>query len=149
MTLRSITAGLLLAAAANGALAAPEAPQDNKALVTAYFRMLYQDKNVDEALNRYVSKDLVQHDPYLPDGSAAMADYYAPYFDQHPQASADIKRVIAEDDMVVVHSLWKESPEDSGQAMVDIFRVQDGKIVEHWDVIQDIPDNPANKNGMF
>jgi predicted SnoaL-like aldol condensation-catalyzing enzyme len=57
--------------------------------------------------------------------------------------------VIAEGDLVVIHNQWRDSPEDRGQAVVDIFRVEKGKIVEHWDVSQEIPENPANQNGMF
>jgi predicted SnoaL-like aldol condensation-catalyzing enzyme len=150
MKLRPLAASVLLVAAACVCGAAQSAPAaDNKTLVTAFLRMLFQDKNVDKALQTYVDKNLIQHDPYLPDGSAAMADFYGPYLEQHPQANLEIKRTIAEGDLVVVHSLFKESPEDTGQAIVDIFRVQNGKIVEHWDVSQDIPDNPANRNTMF
>jgi predicted SnoaL-like aldol condensation-catalyzing enzyme len=151
MKLRPFAATVLLFAAVCVCGVARSAPSaaDNKTLVTAFFRVLFQDKNVDKALQMYVVKDLIQHDPYLPDGSAAMADFYGPYLEQHPQASAEIKRMIAEGDIVVVHSLFKESAEDTGQAVVDIFRVQDGKIVEHWDVSQDIPENPANRNTMF
>lgn len=150
MKLRPLAASLLLAASVCALDPARAASPDNsKELVTAYFRMMFQDKNVENAMQTYVGKNLIQHDPYLPDGAAAMTDFFLPYFEQHPQASAEIKRVIAEDNMVVVHSLWKDTPEDAGQAMVDIFRVEDGKIVEHWDVSQDIPENPANKNGMF
>ncbi|OZI66237.1 nuclear transport factor 2 family protein [Bordetella genomosp. 11] len=149
MKLKPFAAAFLLCAAACLGGAAHAAPADNKAVVTAFFRMLFQDKNVDKALQTYVDKDLIQHDPYLPDGASAMADFYAPYLEQHPTASASIKRMIAEDDLVVVHYLWKESPEDAGQAVVDIFRLRDGKIVEHWDVSQDIPENPANRNTMF
>ena len=57
--------------------------------------------------------------------------------------------MIAEGELVMIHNLWKDTPEDRGQAVVDIFRLENGKIVEHWDVSQDIPENPANKNGMF
>lgn len=148
---RSCLSGILLLAAGLSLCAAAQAaaPQSSKDIVVAFFRMMYQDKEVEQAMNTYVSNDLVQHDPYLPSGAAAMTDFFVPYFEQHPQASADIKRVIAEGDVVVVHSLWKESPEDAGQAMIDIFRVDKGKIVEHWDVSQDIPENPANSNGMF
>ncbi|ARP84807.1 nuclear transport factor 2 family protein [Bordetella genomosp. 9] len=152
MKLRPFAATVLFLAAAcvcGVARPAPQAAADNKTLVTAFFRMMFQDKNVDKAMQTYVDKGLIQHDPYLPDGAAAMADFYGPYLEQHPQANAEIRHVIAEGDMVVVHSLWKESPEDTGQAVIDIFRVQNGKIVEHWDVSQDIPENPANRNTMF
>lgn len=149
MKLKPLAATVLFCAAACLCGTAQSAPADNKAVITAFFRMLFQDKNVDKALQTYVDKNLIQHDPYLPDGSSAMADFFGPYLEQHPTASAEIKRMIAEDDLVVVHTLWKESPEDTGQAVVDIFRLRDGKIVEHWDVSQDIPENPANRNTMF
>ena len=86
--------------------------------------------------------------PTCPTASATQ-DYFPAYFEQHPQAVVEIKRVIAEGELVMIHNLWKDTPEDRGQAVVDIFRLENGKIVEHWDVSQDIPENPANKNGMF
>ncbi|WP_454668101.1 nuclear transport factor 2 family protein [Achromobacter kerstersii] len=125
------------------------APQSNKEIVVAFFRMMFQDREVDEAVRLYVSPTYVQHNPYMRDGVGPMVDFFPPYFDQHPQAIVDIKRVIAEGDLVVIHNQWRDSPEDRGQAVVDIFRVEKGKIVEHWDVSQEIPENPANQNGMF
>jgi predicted SnoaL-like aldol condensation-catalyzing enzyme len=132
-----------------GVSAQAQAAPSSKEIVVAYFRMMFEDKDVEGATKKYVGTPFVQHDPYIADGSDPVADYYLPYFEQHPQASADIKRVIAEGDMVMIHSLWKDSPEDRGQAAVDIYRVQNGKIVEHWDVSQDVPENPANANSMF
>jgi predicted SnoaL-like aldol condensation-catalyzing enzyme len=123
--------------------------QSNKEIAVAYFRMMFEDKDVEGAMKKYVGTPFIQHDPYIADGSNPVSDYYVPYFEQHPQSSADIKHVIAEGDMVVIHSLWKDSPEDRGQAVVDIYRLQDGKIVEHWDVNQDVPDDAANANSMF
>jgi predicted SnoaL-like aldol condensation-catalyzing enzyme len=126
-----------------------QAPQSNKEIVLAFFRMMFQDRDADEAVRRYVSPNYTQHNPYMRDGVGPMVDFFPPYFDQHPQAIVEIKRVIAEGDLVVIHNHWRDSPEDRGQAVVDIFRVENGKIVEHWDVSQEIPENPANKNGMF
>ncbi len=123
--------------------------QQNKELVLSFFRLMFQEHRVEEAVSRYVDKRYVQHNPYLESGTAPLVDFFVLYFEQNPQASAEIKRVIAEGDLVVVHSLWKEAAEDRGQAVVDIFRVAEGKIVEHWDVSQEIPENPANANGMF
>lgn len=125
------------------------APQSNKDIVVAFFRMMFQDRDIDEAVRLYVSPNYIQHNPYMRDGVAPMVDFFPPYFEQHPQAIVEIKRVIAEGDLVVIHNLWRDSPEDRGQAVVDIFRVDKGKIVEHWDVSQEIPENPANQNGMF
>ncbi|GLK95198.1 hypothetical protein GCM10008164_29380 [Achromobacter xylosoxidans] len=133
--------------AAVPASAAP--PQSNKDLVVAFFRMMFQDRDIDEAVRLYVSPNYTQHNPYMQDGVGPLVDFFPAYFEQHPQSIVEIKRVIAEGDLVVIHNLWRDSPEDRGQAVMDIFRVDNGKIVEHWDVSQEIPENPANKNGMF
>jgi predicted SnoaL-like aldol condensation-catalyzing enzyme len=63
--------------------------------------------------------------------------------------SFDLKRVIAEDDLVVLHYHLRMTPDDLGQAVVDIFRVEDDRIVEHWDVLQQVPAESANTNGMI
>ncbi|MCF7767659.1 nuclear transport factor 2 family protein [Achromobacter pulmonis] len=148
MKLKSLVFCLLLAASCVAPVQAA-APQSNKDIVMAFFRMMFQDREIDEAARLYLGKPYIQHNPYMRDGVEPMLDFFPRYFEQHPQASVDIKRVIAEGDLVMIHNLWKESPEDRGQAVVDIFRVENGKIVEHWDVSQEIPDNPANQNGMF
>ncbi|MDQ8030378.1 polyketide cyclase [Bordetella genomosp. 1] len=145
---------LILAAAAALCLAgaAPvfaQNAQQNKETVLAFFRLMFQEHKVEEAVTRYVDSRYVQHNPYLDDGVGPLTEFFIPYFEQHPQASAEIKRVIAEGDLVVIHNHWKETPDDRGQAVIDIFRVANGKIVEHWDVSQEIPENPANRNGMF
>jgi predicted SnoaL-like aldol condensation-catalyzing enzyme len=69
--------------------------------------------------------------------------------EQFPQLSLDIKRVVAEGDLVVMHSLFKTSPEDRGTAAADFFRLEDGRIVEHWDVLQLVPESAANDHPMF
>ena len=69
--------------------------------------------------------------------------------EKFPNRSSEIKRVMAEGDLVVLHVHSKPSPEDRGSAIIDIFRVENGKIVEHWDVIQPIPEKAANTNTMF
>jgi len=148
MKFKSLALCLLLAASCV-APAQAAAPQSHKDIVVAFFRMMFQDRDIDEAVRLYVGKNYIQHNPYMRDGVEPMVDFFPHYFEQHPQASVDIKRVIAEGDLVMIHNLWRESPEDRGQAVVDIFRVENGKIVEHWDVSQEIPENPANKNGMF
>jgi predicted SnoaL-like aldol condensation-catalyzing enzyme len=131
MKWKSLAACVLAAShclAVSPALAA--APQSNKEIVVAFFRMMFQDREVDEAVRLYVSPNYVQHNPYMRDGVGPMVDFFPPY-------------------LVVIHNQWRDSPEDRGQAVVDIFRVEKGKIVEHWDVSQEIPENPANQNGMF
>ncbi len=150
MKWKSLAACLLVASSClAGAPALAAAPQSNKEVAVAFFRMMFQDRDVDEAVRRYVGPNYTQHNPYMQDGVGPMVDFFPRYFEQHPQAIVEIKRVIAEGDLVMIHNLWRDSPEDRGQAVVDIFRLEGGKIVEHWDVSQEIPENPANKNGMF
>jgi len=71
------------------------------------------------------------------------------YFGAFPQLTVSPKRVIAEGDLVAVHSRYVNVPGDRGQAIVDLFRVRNGKIVEHWDVSQNVPETSANDNTMF
>lgn len=74
---------------------------------------------------------------------------FVEFVGQFPGLSVDIKRVIAEGDLVVTHSLMKTSPEDRGTAAADVFRLEGGKIVEHWDVLQPVPERAANDNTML
>ncbi|WP_433191019.1 nuclear transport factor 2 family protein [Actinoallomurus sp. CA-150999] len=90
--------------------------------------------------------EYVQHNPQAPDGPEAFVAFVAGFGERFPALSLDVRRVIAEGDLVVLHSLLATSPED--RAAVDIFRVEDGKIVEHWDVVQPVPETAANGNGM-
>ena len=76
-------------------------------------------------------------------------DYFTGYFKETPEAENVIKRVLAENDLVILHVYSKQNKAESGGVIVDIFGVDPGKIVEHWDVIQDIPENSANTNTMF
>ena len=69
--------------------------------------------------------------------------------EQFPQMSLNIKRAVAEGDLVVTHSLLKTSTEDRGTAAADIFRLEEGKVVEHWDVLQPVPESAANDHPMF
>ncbi|GAA3682021.1 hypothetical protein GCM10022267_80930 [Lentzea roselyniae] len=120
----------------------------SKAVVTGYFDQLLVRKDTDAV--GYLAPEYHQHNPAIPSGSAGLREMFAAFFSQFPQMIVERKRVVAEGDLVAVHSHYRMSPTDRGQAVVDIFRVRpDGKIVEHWDVVQDVPETSANDNTMF
>jgi len=124
-------------------------PETNKQTVLAYYNMAFNDRKPAEAAQKYGGPHYIQHNPQAPDGFEAFVQFVEGFAEQFPQMSLEIKRAIAEGDMVVTHSLLKTSPEDRGTAAADFFRLEDGKVVEHWDVLQVIPETSANPNGMF
>ncbi|MGW2568614.1 nuclear transport factor 2 family protein [Streptomyces sp. NPDC001537] len=120
----------------------------NKKLVTAAFGQLLVQKDLS-AIDRYWGPEYDQHNPNIADGVAGVKSGLGAYFKQFPQLTVTPKRVIAEGDLVAVHSHYVNAPGERGQAVVDLFRVRAGRIVEHWDVLQDVPATSANDNGMF
>ncbi|MEI5525028.1 nuclear transport factor 2 family protein [Streptomyces brasiliscabiei] len=120
----------------------------NKALVTKAFDRLLVNKDLS-ALDRYFGPEYHQHNPNVPNGVQGAKEGLGGYFGAFPQLTVSPKRVIAEGDLVAVHSHYVNVPGDRGQAIVDLFRVRNGKIVEHWDVSQNVPETSANDNTMF
>jgi predicted SnoaL-like aldol condensation-catalyzing enzyme len=124
--------------------------EHNKATVVAYYTTAFNDQKPEEAVAKYGGPEYIQHNPQAADGFQAFIDFVNGFTAQFPQLHVDIKRVIAECDLVVTHSHLTLSPTDRGSAVADIFRLnRDGKIVEHWDVIQAVPETSANDNTMF
>jgi len=119
----------------------------NKKLVVEFYRMVFVDKKVREGFEQYVVEGYIQHNPMVPTGREAAVKLLSERI--RPESIADVKRVIAEGDLVVLHVHSRSNAQDRGRAIVDIFRVKDGKIVEHWDVIQPVPEQAANDNTMF
>jgi predicted SnoaL-like aldol condensation-catalyzing enzyme len=125
-------------------------PQQNKQNVIAYYERAFNDHEPEDAVERYVGSEYIQHNPQAPDGPEAFIAFVRSYVGQFPQLRIDIKRAIAEGDLVMTHGLLMTSPEDRGTAAADIFRLdENGKIVEHWDVLQPVPETSANDNTMF
>jgi predicted SnoaL-like aldol condensation-catalyzing enzyme len=122
----------------------------NKANVVAYYTMAFNDKMPERAVALYGGDEYIQHNPLAADGFQAFIDFVNFFTTQNPQLFVDIKRVIAECNMVVTHSHLTLNPSDRGSAVADLFRLdRNGKIVEHWDVIQAVPETSANDNTMF
>lgn len=116
-------------------------------VATGYFDRLLLDK--DPGAVEYLAPEYHQHNPGIPSGSAGLREQFTSFFQQFPQLIVERKRVIAEGDIVAIHAHYRLNPADRGQSVVDIFRVRNGKIVEHWDVVQAVPATSANDNTMF
>jgi predicted SnoaL-like aldol condensation-catalyzing enzyme len=124
-------------------------PETNKETVLAFYNMAFNDKRPAEAVEKYGGSHYIQHNPQIPDGFEAFIQFVEGFTTQFPQLSVDFYRTVADGDLVVTHSLLRTSPEDRGSAAADFFRLEDGKIVEHWDVLQPVPESAANDHPMF
>jgi predicted SnoaL-like aldol condensation-catalyzing enzyme len=120
-----------------------------KEVVTRFMTRFYIDKKVREAFETWVDPGYVQHNPMAATGRDAAISFLEPFFAQHPDIHYSIARVIADGNLVAVHSHGKFAADDRGVAVVDILRVEGCKVVEHWDVVQPVPEKSANSNGMF
>ena len=103
----------------------------------------------ETAVTEHVGDKYVQHNPQVPDGTEAFIGFVHSMRSQFPEMHLEIERAITQGEMVVTHSHLTLAPGQPGMALADFFRFEGGKVVEHWDVIQNIPDAAANSNGMF
>jgi predicted SnoaL-like aldol condensation-catalyzing enzyme len=120
--------------------------ESNKKIVIEFYQELFGDKNID-AINKYIGDKYIQHNPGLPDGKEALINAAEVWFKDAPKEKVDFQHIAADGDLVVLHVRSKSGPKV--RAVVDIFRIENGKIVEHWDVIQEVPDKSANDHPMF
>jgi predicted SnoaL-like aldol condensation-catalyzing enzyme len=123
--------------------------EQSKETVRAFCDLAFNQKEPAEAVARYVGSRYTQHNPMAGDGPQPFIEFVNGFVGQSPDLRVDVKRVIAEGDLVVTHSLIKTSAEDRGTAAADIFRLEDVKVVEHWDVLQPVPETAANDNTKF
>ena len=119
--------------------------EQNKRTVVEYYELAFNEHKPEEAVEKYVGSQYIQHNPQAPDGPEA----FVAFVNAFPEISVDIRRVIAEGDLVVTHGVVKSAADDRGTVAVDIFRLEDGKVVEHWDVLQPWPEESANPHPMF
>ncbi|AUC44050.1 nuclear transport factor 2 family protein [Dickeya solani] len=122
--------------------------EKNRALVVEFYTEVLGNRRVDLA-DKYLSVDYIQHNPYAATGREAFVAFFRELFSRYPQSEHRIIRTATDGDLVYLHVFARNDPTERGRAVMDILRVDNGKIVEHWDVVQPIPETSANANGMF
>jgi len=120
----------------------------NKKNVVEFYEKAINQKDFDAA-SKHLGARYIQHNPVAADGAEGLKGFIGFLRDKFPNSRSEIKRVFAEGDYVILHVHAVREPGTRGRAIIDIFRLENGKIVEHWDVAQDVPEKAANSNGMF
>ncbi|RFB83299.1 hypothetical protein B5K08_30340 [Rhizobium leguminosarum bv. trifolii] len=143
----AILAGMAMPSGAFAASRDLKVEEANRKLVVEFYDRFFNKHDIAAA--SVVADEYRQHNPEVPDGKKPFVSFFTGFFKDNAQSKAEIVRSVADGDLVWLHVHATNGIEDRGQAIVDIFRVKNGKIVEHWDVIQAVPKEAANKNTMF
>lgn len=123
-------------------------PADNRVAFERFCETFYAQKRVADAFGQLVADDYRQHNPTIPDGPAAAIAALTPKFDGSPDARFEIQRIIVDGDLAMVH-VKASRPGAPDAAVADIYRFEDGRIVEHWDVLQQVPAHAVHDHPMF
>ena len=135
-------------AAANAYADEPTQTEKNKATVVAFYNKALNDKDVEAAV-ALMGPTYTQHNAQIADGKEGFRQFFAAFNQKHPQSHSSIVRVFADGDYVILHVHLVREPGTPGEAVMDIFLLDKGKLVEHWDVLQPIPENIPHSNTMF
>ncbi len=123
--------------------------EQNKKNAARFYELMFNEGKPTEAIEKFVGNVYIQHNPLVGDGKEAFIKFFEQSAKDYPDKRVHVKRAIAEGNYVVLHC-YQEWPGDQDYASMDIFRFdENGKIVEHWDVMQIIPEKSAHENTMF
>ncbi|MDM0074900.1 nuclear transport factor 2 family protein [Variovorax sp. J2P1-59] len=145
----AVSAAFFLTPLQSLAQATPTTQQEaNRQAVLAFYEKGLNQKDAEAAL-KYVGNRYVQHNPNAADGPEGFRKFIAFLQDKFPKSHSTIQRSFVDGDYVILHVHAVREPGTRGTAIIDIFKLENGKIVEHWDVAQPVPEKAANDNGMF
>ena len=130
-------------------MAAPSVLDDNKRLVTEFYELAINQRKPAEAVRKYIDLPYRQHNPEVVDGPDGFIQFISEMQKKHPKLKVAISKALADDDLVALHVHLTREPNDPGLAIAELFRLKDGKIIEHWDVVQPVPEKTASSNTMF
>ena len=146
--LRLLLAAALVTFAPAAYAADAQQMEANKKAVVEFYDLAINKKDF-EAASKFIGPRYVQHNPRAADGPEGLNAFLAFLREKFPDYHSEIKRVFADGDYVIVHVHNVPTPGSRGNAIIDIFKLENGKVVEHWDVRQEIPEQSANSNTMF
>ena len=141
-------AAIALLAARPGLAADAKQMEENKKIIAEFYDAALNQKDFEKA-SKYLGSRYTQHNPNAADGPEGLKGFLAFLKDKFPNNRSEIKRIFADGDYVIVHVHAVREPGTRGNAIIDIFRLENGKVVEHWDAVQPIPEKALNDNGMF
>lgn len=122
--------------------------EQNTSVIRQYRHAALVELDFDKA-SRFFAPTYLQHSPLAPNGTGGLGHFIETLKTKFPNHWHEDKRYFADGDCVICHSHFVMVPGTPGSAVIDIYRMADGKIIEHWDVIQQLPEQPANNNGAF
>lgn len=117
-------------------------------LVRDYMENIWNEGQTDRA-DEYLAERLIQHNPNLPDGRKPLVEFIEGFRKQLPEARFEIRRIVGDDGLVFAHSHFRPQPGHRGMVVVDVFRIDDGRIVEHWDVREDVPETTVSGHDVY
>jgi predicted SnoaL-like aldol condensation-catalyzing enzyme len=122
---------------------------ENKRLVTVFYELAINQQKPAEAARKYIELPYRQHNPEVVDGPDGFLQFISAMQEKHPKLKIVISKVLADDDLVALHVHLTREASDPGLAIAELFRLKNGKIIEHWDVVQPVPAKTASGNSMF